>query len=105
MAVSGLGAGTGSMLENVIAGDTVDPAKAGVTGLFGAAGAGLPVGSIPAFGQNGVSTLRQMPYFAPRTLDGMFNVSQRNTVGLWGGAVAGGGVGFGGDRLQNALGW
>lgn len=105
MAVSGIGAGTGSMLENVIAGDTVDPAKAGVTGLFGAAGAGLPMGSIPAFGQNGVSTLRQMPYFAPRTLDGMFNVSQRNTVGLWGGAVAGGGVGFGGDRLQNALGW
>lgn len=105
MAISGVGAGTGSMLENVVAGDPIDPAKAGATGLFGAGAAAIPVGRIPAFNQTGVSTLRQMPYFAPRTVNGMFNYNQTNTVGLWGGAFGGGTVGFGGDQLQSALGW
>ncbi|WP_186329211.1 hypothetical protein [Arthrobacter sp. U41] len=105
MAISGAGAGTGSMLENVIAGDPIDPVKAGATGLFGAGAAAIPVGRIPAFNQTGVSTLRQMPYFARRTANGMFNYNQTNTVGLWGGAFGGGSVGFGGDQLQSALGW
>ena len=105
MAISGVGAGTGSMLENVVAGDPIDPAKAGATGLFGAGAAAIPVGRIPAFNQTGVSTLRQMPYFAPRTMNGMFNYNQTNTVGLWGGAFGGGTVGFGGDQLQSGLGW
>ncbi|AXJ10163.1 DUF6531 domain-containing protein [Arthrobacter sp. PM3] len=104
-AISGVGSATGSMLENVVAGDPVNPTKAGVTGLLGAGASALPLGQVPIFRQNGVSTMRQMPYFAPRTWDGMFNFNQTNTVGLWGGSLAGATVGYGGDTLQNSLGW
>lgn len=114
-AISGVGAGAGSMLENVVAGDPIDPAKAGVTGLFGAGASGLSStisagaasmpGRLPNLTQNGVDTLRQMPYFAPRTWSGMINPHQTNTVGLWNGGLAGGAVGFGGDLFQGRLGW
>jgi hypothetical protein len=114
-AVSGVGAGVGSMLENVVAGDPVDPAKAGITGLFGAGTSGissgiaagasaLPPGRFPVLSQHGVDTLRQMPYFAPRTMSGMFNPQQTKGAGLWNGGTAGAAVGFGGDFFQGRLG-
>jgi hypothetical protein len=46
-----------------------------------------------------------MPYFAPRTLSGMFNPQQTNTVGLWNGGTLGAAVGFDGDLWQGRLGW
>jgi RHS repeat-associated protein len=115
-AISGVGAGVGSMLENMVSGDPVDPAKAGITGLFGAGASGissgiaagasaLPPGRIPVLSQHGVDTLKQMPYFAPRTMSGMFNPQQTNTAGLWNGGTAGAAVGFGGDLFQGRLGW
>jgi len=49
--------------------------------------------------------LRQMPYIAPRTWNGMASFNQTKTVGLCGGAFGGGTVGFGGDLPQSRLGW
>lgn len=46
-----------------------------------------------------VNFLGQMPYFAPRTVPGAFNLEARNTKGLWGSSVASALLGAGSDSL------
>lgn len=66
--ISGVGAGVGSMLDGAVAGDSIDFANAGTTGLVGAGASGLssaigadvsasPCGGVPVLSQNGVDTL------------------------------------------------
>lgn len=104
-AISGLGASGGSMVSDAAAGRPVNPTHALLCGAFGAGASTVPVSRIPGMGQNGVSTLQQMPYFAPRTVPGALNFTQPNSVGLWGGTSGGAAVGFGGDALKDAIGW
>ncbi|MBD7996263.1 type IV secretion protein Rhs [Arthrobacter sp. Sa2CUA1] len=107
--MGGMGAGGGAALDGAISGKSVDPVNIGTSALFGTVATAMPINKLPVVGgyleQTGVNTLKQMPYFAPRTLSGAFNFAQTNTIGLWGGTVGGLSVGAGGDTIRQVMGW
>lgn len=76
--------GAGSVAGDVIEGNPVDPRRVGVNAFAGAGGglATIGLGKL-GYGTSGVDTFKQMPVAYPRTWDGAFNYSQKNSAGLW----------------------
>ena len=107
--ISGLGAGGGAALDGAVSGKPVDPVNIATTAAFGTVTAAMPLNKLPVVGgvfeQTGVNTLKQMPYFAPRTFSGALNLTQPNTMGLWGSTLGGISVGGGGDGVRAVMGW
>ncbi|RUQ19593.1 hypothetical protein D8M21_11180 [Kocuria sp. HSID16901] len=109
----GVGAG-GSVLSEADAGRDLS----GKNALTSAATSGVSakvgdkVSKNPTVGyytnQRGVNTLKQMQSIAPKSMNGLTNVSQTNTRTMYGSAVSGTiigtSIGYGTDKIQDGLG-
>ena len=103
ISLSAGGGAAGSITTDLVGGKDVNLRNAGVSALSGGMASAIPVDKIPGVGMNGVSTLRQMPNFHPRTLGGAFDVARTNTNGLWSEAFTSSSAGFGVDQFTEGL--
>ena len=87
------GGASGSLVNNLIAGNGISWQSALLSGGVSAAGPHI-IRTPPGTGMN---TLNQMSYFGPRTFSGAFNFSGPNTQAMWTSGLTGTGIGFASD--------
>src|SRR5699024_5095805 len=106
-ATSGFG---GSVVSDVVSGRPVSLSNAalaaGGSTITHQIGSGL--GKIPAVdplvNQHGVNYMTKMGSFHPRTVSGALDMTQRNSMALWGSSTSGAIIGVGVDYAQHLVG-
>ena len=100
------GGSVGSLAEDIVSGKEANFTKAGITGLSSTSSnmmGGFIANKSDYFARvtnmHGVNYMSQVPYFHPRTLTGALNLSQPNSLALWGSASSGAIIGWGTDEI------